>query len=94
MDWSCLTGDAQISIIWSRLFQETGDPKYLECVKKVNTYLKGVQVSGTGNTGLDGGIAGSDPVHGEYGRFEILNWAVKFFIDALLLEQTIEGKRS
>ncbi len=30
-----------------------------------------------------GGVYGSWPVGGEYCRFEIINWAVKFFIDAL-----------
>jgi uncharacterized protein YyaL (SSP411 family) len=92
--WSCLTGDAQISINWSRLFQITGDPRYWEPVRKVNNYLKRVQVMGTGNPGLDGGIAGSDPIDGQYGRFEILNWAVKFFMDALMLELATQGERS
>ncbi len=94
VSWSCLTGDAQISINWSRLFQITGDTKYLEPVKRMNSYLKRVQVLGSGNPGLEGGIAGSDPIDGQYGRFEILNWAVKFYIDALLLELSIQGKRS
>jgi hypothetical protein len=92
VSWSCLTGDAQMSIIWSRLFQITGDPKYLECVKKANGYLRRVQLLKTNIPGLYGGISGSDPMHGGYGRFEILNWAVKFFIDALLLELCTQGK--
>lgn len=94
VSWSCLTGDAQISIIWSRLYQLTGESKYLDCVTRVNRYLKGVQLLRTQNPALYGGISGSDPVHGEYGRFEILNWAVKFFADALMLEMTIHGKNA
>jgi hypothetical protein len=46
---------------------------------------------GTGNPDLDGGISGSFPLHGQYGRFEILNWAVKFFVDSMLLEASISG---
>ena len=29
---------------------------------------------------------GSFPVDGEYGKFEYLSWAAKFFIDANILE--------
>jgi hypothetical protein len=39
----------------------------------------------TRNPGLRGGIKGSFPFDGDYGRFEVLNWATKFFVDALLL---------
>lgn len=91
VSWSCLTGDAQISIIWGRLYQQTRDPKYLAGVKKVNDYLKKVQLTRTRNPDIFGGIAGSDPIHGQYGRFELLNWAVKFFMDALLIEISIEN---
>jgi hypothetical protein len=92
-NWSCLTGDAQTSIIWGRLYQETREQKFLEGMKSANRYLKKVQFTHTGNPNLFGGIAGSDPVHGLYGRFEVLSWAVKFFMDALMLEMAIEGRR-
>ena len=42
-----------------------------------------------GVTGVYGGISGSQPIHGAYGRFEILNWAVKFFLDAQMLERSL-----
>jgi hypothetical protein len=35
---------------------------------------------------LRGGLAGSWPVWGAYGRLQILNWATKFLVDALTLE--------
>lgn len=38
--WSCLTGNAQISIIWLSLYQITTDNKYLSAAKKANKYLK------------------------------------------------------
>lgn len=91
VSWSCLTGDAQISVIWGRLFQITEDPKYLDCLKKVNRYLMRVQLLYTNNPNSYGGISGSDPIQGDYGKFEILNWAVKFFIDALMLEVSIQS---
>jgi len=33
-------------------------------------------------------VKGSHPFDGEYGRYEVLNWATKFFVDALLLDET------
>jgi hypothetical protein len=92
--YSCLTGNAQTGIVWGRLHQITGHMKYLEGMTKANAFLRKVQWMGTGNPGLDGGISGSYPLHGEYGRFEVLNWAVKFFIDSLLLETSIIKARN
>jgi len=87
--YSCLTGNAQTAIIWSRLHQLTGEPTYALAVSKANRFLKRVQWLRTGNPGLDGGISGSYPLHGRYGRFEVLNWAVKFFADSLMLEKSL-----
>ena len=86
VSWSCLTGNAQIAIIWGRLYQITKERKYLDSLINGNNYLKGVQLLETKNPDLYGGITGSFPLHGLYGRFEVLNWAVKFFIDSLMLE--------
>jgi len=87
--WSCLTGDAQMGIVWGRLYQLTGDARYAHALSKAVRFLERVQWLGTGNPGLDGGISGSHPLHGQYGPFEVLNWAVKFFAEALLLEAAI-----
>jgi hypothetical protein len=38
-----------------------------------------------------GGVLGSWPFWGEYGRLKVLNWATKFFVDALLLEIQQDG---
>jgi hypothetical protein len=88
-NYSCLTGIAQMGIVWGRLYQVTGDDRYLTAMRRANEFLRKVQWMGTGNPDLDGGISGSFPLHGEYGRFQILNWAVKFFLDSMLLEASI-----
>jgi uncharacterized protein YyaL (SSP411 family) len=87
--WSCLTGNAQISGIWGRLYEQTAEPRYLEAMKKANEYLKNIQLLDQKKPDIYGGLAGSCPLHGDYGRFEILNWGVKFFIDALILESRL-----
>jgi uncharacterized protein YyaL (SSP411 family) len=88
-NYSCLTGNAQMGIIWGRLHELTGDKPYRMALTRANDFLRSVQWLGTGNPGLDGGISGSYPLHGAYGRFEVLNWATKFFADSLLIETAI-----
>lgn len=91
VDWSCLTGNAQFSVIYGKLYQVFHDLKYLELMKRINGYLRRKQLRSPSNKNLHGGICGSYPIYGEYGKFEILNWAVKFFMDALMLEQAINS---
>jgi len=92
--YSCLTGNAQMGIVWGRLHQVTGDRKYLDGTIRANGFLRSVQWMGTGNSGLDGGISGSYPLHGQYGSFQVLNWAAKFFADSLMLETSIAAGRN
>jgi rhamnogalacturonyl hydrolase YesR len=89
VNYSCLTGDAQIAVIWGRLHQITGDARYLDSMKKANEYLKRRQLWQPDKPELHGGICGSFPIYGRYGKYEILSWAVKFFIDSLLLEMSL-----
>jgi uncharacterized protein YyaL (SSP411 family) len=90
VNYSCLTGDAQVSIIWLRLFEMTQNKKYLSAAKKMNYYLKTTQDLNSNNKCIRGGIKGSQPIYGGYMSFTYPNWAAKFFVDALLLEDKIE----
>jgi uncharacterized protein YyaL (SSP411 family) len=87
--YSCLTGNAQIAGIWGRLYLITGERRYLDAMMRANGYLKRRQLCQPDNPDIHGGICGSFPIHGKYGKYEILSWAVKFFIDSLLLETSI-----
>ena len=89
--WSCLTGDAQTSIVWLRLFQLTGDSKYLNGARCMNRYLMNTQNLISTDSGIRGGIKGSHPIWGEYAPYEFLNWAAKFFADALMLELKVSS---
>ena len=84
--WSCLTGDAQTAIVWLRLYETTGDRRYLQAAERMNRYLSSTQDRAASDSGIRGGIKGSQPIWGEYGAYEYLNWAAKFFADALMLE--------
>ena len=89
--WSCLTGQAQMANNWMRLAVVTGDSKWLEPVPAVLRFLKRTQNRRSGEPGLRGGIKGAWPVDGDYGAYEVLNWATKFFADALMRHEAVES---
>ncbi len=88
--WSCLTGQAQMANNWMRLAVITGDPKWLEPVPAVLGFLKRTQNPRSREPGVRGGIKGSWPVGGDYGAYEVLNWATKFFADALMRHEAVQ----
>jgi uncharacterized protein YyaL (SSP411 family) len=91
VEWSCLTGNAQTANNWIRLYEITGDAQWLRHVPAVLGYLKQRQNRTSQDGGLRGGIAGSSPLGGRYGSYEILNWATKYFADAMMRELTCES---
>ena len=90
VSWSCLTGQAQIAIIWGRLFQVTQEQDYMIGMGKANRFLIQKQIINKRKKHLNGGIPGSDPISGDYGKFQLLSWSVKFFMDSLFLEEKIK----
>jgi hypothetical protein len=86
-DWCCLTGSAQTSAVWSQLYLLRHDQKYRTAVEVVNRYLMARHDVRNDDLRLRGGVPGSWPVWGGYGRLQILNWATKFLLDALTLQR-------
>ena len=89
--FSCLTGNAQMSCVWLRLCEITGDLRYLNAALKVNEFLKQSLLVRGGN-GIRGGVAGSDPIWGAYQPLRYISWGAKFLADALVLEQRLMQK--
>lgn len=87
----CVTGNAQISLVLSRLYQLTNHTIYLDYAMKIfqrtlsHQYLIPSQ-------GLYGAIPGSAPLWGVYQRFKFPNWAAKFYLDAYLQLYQINKK--
>ncbi len=86
--WVCLTGQVQIAHCWLMLFELTGEPAFLEGARKANAFVRRT-VKIQGDPDVVGGVKGSFPVSGDYGRYEYLNWAAKFFIDSNRYEQRL-----
>ena len=88
VDFACLTGSVQIAYCWLMLYRYTGDARYRDAAFKANQFVRRT-VSIDGRDEVRGGVKGSFPIDGYYGRYEYLNWAAKFLIDAQLLEREI-----
>jgi hypothetical protein len=84
-NWDCLTGDAQVAVCWLRAYAITGEKKYKDSARKAIEFVKHSQNLEHTNPGIRGGVKGSFPFDGPYGQYETLNWAAKFFCDALMM---------
>jgi hypothetical protein len=82
-DYVCLTGNAQIALIWLRLARFTADLRYANAAFKAIDQVKRSQLLQHPDPGIRGGIPGSSPVGGAYIQYALPNWAAKFFADAL-----------
>ena len=87
-NFTCVTGNAQMSCVWLRLFEIAGDPRYLNAALKMNEMLKRL-IPQKGPPGIVGGVSGSYPVWGAYQPLRYISWGCKFFADALILEQRL-----
>lgn len=83
--WRCLTGEAQMAVVWFRLAQVTGERRWRNRAVALIEQVKRTQVL-VGDPNIAGGIKGSQPIYGWYGKYQYLNWAAKFYADALMLE--------
>ncbi|MCL4703667.1 glycoside hydrolase family 127 protein [bacterium] len=89
----CLCGDAEFSLVALRLFQYTGDRQYFKFAQMLNSDLKRQHDLSNSDKNLRGGLKGCSKIYSLYYEpFAYTNWAVKFFADALLLEEMIISK--
>lgn len=86
--YCCMTGLAQMSIIWLRLSQSLGQNDLRQHADRGIDYLKANQRIDDDKNFRKGAIAGSAPIWGRYSMFEYPNWAAKFFADALVIRMS------
>ncbi|HEU0196473.1 MAG TPA: hypothetical protein VFQ88_04545, partial [Nevskiaceae bacterium] len=84
--WSCVTGNAQMAIVWQRIARITRDTSWLPAAEGANRFNLAVQDLAAAEAGVRGGLPGSHPRGGGYMRNRYPNWAAKFCMDALLLQ--------
>lgn len=78
----CLTGNAQLSVFYHRLFDKTGDLKYHIASQDMLREILPHQCL-QDSTNRYGALAGSAPFWGKYLPFRYPNWGAKFFLDAM-----------
>jgi len=86
---SCLTGNAQLAVVCYRLYEVTGAKGYRRAADCLLDYLKALQILEGSDTGVNGAIGGSFPLLGSYMPAGYPNWATKYFLDGLLLQERL-----
>lgn len=90
LDWRgdyrflCPTGNAQLSALYRRVYETTGDTAFREAAGAFLDEILPHQ-SWSDDPGRRGALPGSVPFWGPYLRFRYPNWGVKFLLDALLI---------
>lgn len=91
-DYSCLTGDVQLAAIWMEIWKMTNEKRFLDGAFEIIEQVKSTQILDAKRE-IRGGILGSNPYYGKYGSFLLINWATKFFADALILKINITKQK-
>jgi folate-dependent phosphoribosylglycinamide formyltransferase PurN len=90
--FTCLTGNVQMALIWLHMYAGNGDPRLLNGALKSIDIVKAAQAMDAADPGVQGGIAGSQPVWGDYISHAFPNWAAKYFVDAMLAKDVALAK--
>jgi len=84
--YSCLTGNAQLALLWLKIYGAQEDDRYRRAARRLIDGVKTAQSLTSGNRAVRGAVPGSRPVWGGYLSYAYPNWAAKFLVDALLLK--------
>lgn len=95
MNWNptskprCLTGLAQMAEIWLILYGIRKDVRYRDHAVRALNFLRSKQILDRNQLNLYGGLIGSHPWWGPYFPWAVPNWSLKFYLDALILEEEV-----
>ncbi len=82
VNYECVTGSLQLAIVFNRLSRRTDDT-WNKASRKLIDGIKKKQFN-RGFSSIKGGLFSSIPFYGQYQRFKVTNWTMKFYLDALL----------
>lgn len=88
-NYVCLTGSVQLAILCFRLAEYDGDYQFVAQGNKLMNFVKATQLLSGKNDAIVGAIAGSYPLMGDYMVGGYPNWATKYYIDALMLQNKL-----
>src|SRR5262245_22261447 len=85
----CLTGSAQLAVVCYRLFELTRADNYRSAANRLVDFLKPLQQLSADYPDFRGALPGSFPIVGEYMTTGYPNWATKYFLDSLVLQEDL-----
>jgi hypothetical protein len=88
---SCLTGSAQLAVVCYRLYLHTREAKYRRYADLLLNFLKPLQLLDSTCASVNGALPGSFPIFGQYMTGGYPNWATKYFLDALMLQNELNS---
>jgi hypothetical protein len=89
--WCCLTGSCQIALVYLRANARLPSRSFVGSAEKLLRFVTWTQVQRGTKSALVGGIQGSYPLDGDYGQYAFLNWAAKFYCDAVMEWLSLHG---
>lgn len=89
--FTCVTGNAQTSLLFARAYQYTDNQLYLNTSILLFDSIVHQQWT-LPIAGFNGAIPGSVPFWGAYQTFRFPNWAAKFYLDAYLKLMQLQKK--
>jgi hypothetical protein len=88
--YECNTGTVQLGNVWMRLFEITGEQRYLDAGVRATDQAASRQERSRWPA-IDGALSGSFPVYGRYSPLRYPNWVTKFLLDALIRRRELTG---
>jgi hypothetical protein len=85
VNWRCLTGEAQLAVVLYRLSAHPGHESFSAVARQLLGGISETQDISGSCPEIYGAVSGSAPPWGMYCPFKYVNWAAKFYMDALLL---------
>jgi hypothetical protein len=82
--YCCVPGNAQFATLWCRHGRRARDLSLVNTGLKMVDWLKQRQALDNVEPGIRGGLPGAWPIDGGYSIYSYVNWAAKYFVDALL----------
>lgn len=84
------TGIAQFALVCFKLAKICSEEAYREYADALTEQLGRLQLRGFEEPALNGLLPGSWPVNGRYEPYFLPNWAIKFYLDCLLVRDGVD----
>lgn len=88
--FSCMPGNAQFATLWLTHGLRLRDLPMANTGLKMVDWIKGRQSLDNPEPGIKGGVPGAWPIDGGYSIFSMVNWAAKYFADALMQARRVK----